>query len=60
MEHAATTVPREGRTILDVERDNYFSCAVGRKHTSAQYVLESSTDVVLLLKELAEVSSPCE
>ncbi|XP_074269762.1 alpha,alpha-trehalose-phosphate synthase [UDP-forming] 1-like isoform X2 [Silene latifolia] len=49
----------EGVSVLDLQSDNYFSCAVGRKHSNARYLLGSSEDVVLLMKGLAEVSSPC-
>ncbi|KAK9706884.1 hypothetical protein RND81_07G158400 [Saponaria officinalis] len=45
----------EGTSILDLQSDNYFSCAVARKRSSARYILGSSDDVVLLLKRLAEV-----
>lgn len=48
----------EGSSVLDLKSDNYFSCAVGRKHSSARYLLGSSAEVVSLLKELAEFSSP--
>ncbi|GFZ07150.1 trehalose-6-phosphate synthase [Actinidia rufa] len=44
----------EGSSVLDLRGDNYFSCAVGRKRSNARYLLGSSTDVVTLLKELAE------
>ncbi|KAG8385372.1 hypothetical protein BUALT_Bualt03G0036200 [Buddleja alternifolia] len=44
----------EGSSVLDLNGDNYFSCAVGRKRSSARYLLESSAEVVSLLKELAE------
>ncbi|XP_020579961.1 alpha,alpha-trehalose-phosphate synthase [UDP-forming] 1-like [Phalaenopsis equestris] len=44
----------EGFSVLDLKGDNYFSCAVGRKRSSARYLLNSSEDVVLFLKELAE------
>lgn len=46
----------EGSSVLDLKGDNYFSCAVGRKRSSARYLLGSSDDVVTLLKELAEGS----
>ncbi|CAK9164493.1 unnamed protein product [Ilex paraguariensis] len=48
----------EGSSVLDLKGDNYFSCAVGRKRSSARYLLGSSADVVSLLKELAESSPP--
>ncbi|CAI9087885.1 OLC1v1022074C1 [Oldenlandia corymbosa var. corymbosa] len=44
----------EGSSVLDLKGDNYFSCAVGRKRSSARYLLGSSADVVALLKELAD------
>nr|APR72759.1 TPS1.2a splice variant [Actinidia chinensis] len=47
----------EGSSVLVLRGDNYFSCAVGRKRSNARYLLRSSTDVVTLLKELAEASS---
>ncbi|KAK3006405.1 hypothetical protein RJ639_015546, partial [Escallonia herrerae] len=47
---------QEGSSVLDLKSENYFSCAVGRKRSSARYLLGSSADVVSLIKELAEVS----
>ena len=47
----------EGSSVLDLKGDNYFSCAVARKRSSARYLLKTSNDVVGLLKELAEHSS---
>ncbi|XP_038705749.1 alpha,alpha-trehalose-phosphate synthase [UDP-forming] 1-like isoform X1 [Tripterygium wilfordii] len=44
----------EGSSVLDLKGDNYFSCAVARKRSSARYLLGSSDDVVSLLKELAQ------
>ena len=44
----------EGSSVLDLKGDNYFSCSVGRKRSSARYLVESSDDVVTLLEELAE------
>ncbi|XP_020547303.1 alpha,alpha-trehalose-phosphate synthase [UDP-forming] 1-like, partial [Sesamum indicum] len=43
----------EGPSVLDLKGENYFSCAVGRKRSSARYLLGSSSEVVSLLKELA-------
>ncbi|OWM81475.1 hypothetical protein CDL15_Pgr007513 [Punica granatum] len=43
--------------VLDLKGENYFSCAVGRTRTNARYLLNSSDNVVLLLKELAGASS---
>lgn len=48
----------EGSSVLDLKGDNYFSCAVGRKRSSARYLLKSSDDIVTLLKELAEGREP--
>lgn len=47
----------EGSSVLDLKGENYFSCAVGRKRSSARYLLGSSADVVSLLKQLADSSS---
>lgn len=47
----------EGSSVLDLQKENYFSCAVGRKRSSARYLLGSSADVVSLLKDLADCSS---
>ncbi|XP_024984056.1 alpha,alpha-trehalose-phosphate synthase [UDP-forming] 1-like [Cynara cardunculus var. scolymus] len=44
-------------SILDLNSNNYFSCAVKRKRSSARYLLSSSADVVSLLEKLADVSS---
>lgn len=54
---ASDGMPCEGSSVLDLNGDNYFSCAVGRKRSTARYLLGSSEDVVTLLKDLAE-SSP--
>lgn len=40
--------------VLDLKKENYFSCAVNRSRTSARYLLKSTDQVVALLKELAE------
>uniref|UniRef100_A0A803MDU5 alpha,alpha-trehalose-phosphate synthase (UDP-forming) n=2 Tax=Chenopodium quinoa TaxID=63459 RepID=A0A803MDU5_CHEQI len=56
-----SVVTYESTTVLDIKRENYFPCTVGRKHSRARYVLESSKDVVSLLEGLAEVLPPlCE
>ncbi|XP_031287449.1 alpha,alpha-trehalose-phosphate synthase [UDP-forming] 1-like isoform X1 [Pistacia vera] len=47
-------IVNEGSSVLDLKGDNYFSCAVSRKRSHARYLLGSSSDVVLLLKELAD------
>ncbi|KAH1050832.1 hypothetical protein AAZX31_08G118300 [Glycine max] len=47
----------EGSSVLDLKGDNYFSCVVGRKRSSARYLLKTSDDVVNLLRDLAEHSS---
>ncbi|CAI0475259.1 unnamed protein product [Linum tenue] len=44
----------EGSSVLDLKGENYFSCAVSKKRTNARYLLRSSSDVVELLKELAD------
>ncbi|XP_030525172.1 alpha,alpha-trehalose-phosphate synthase [UDP-forming] 1-like [Rhodamnia argentea] len=44
--------------VLDLKGENYFSCAVGRPRTNARYLVGSSDDVVLFLKELAHASFP--
>ncbi|XP_020581584.1 alpha,alpha-trehalose-phosphate synthase [UDP-forming] 1 [Phalaenopsis equestris] len=44
---------QEGSSVLDLKGDNYFSCTVGRQQSNARYLLNSSEDVVLFLKELA-------
>ena len=49
----------EGSSVLDLKGDNYFSCAVGRKRSNARYLLNSSDDVVMFLKELAEACDRC-
>ncbi|GER24546.1 trehalose-6-phosphate synthase, partial [Striga asiatica] len=46
----------EGSSVLDLKGENYFSCAVGRKRSSARYLMGSSADVLSLLKELASVT----
>ncbi|KAK7318872.1 hypothetical protein RJT34_03579 [Clitoria ternatea] len=51
---------RKGSSVLDLKGDNYFSCAVGRKRSSARYLLKSSDDVVNLLRDLADHSSSPE
>ncbi|XP_043808297.1 alpha,alpha-trehalose-phosphate synthase [UDP-forming] 1 isoform X3 [Manihot esculenta] len=47
----------EGSSILDLKRENYFSCAVSRKQSIARYLLGTSDDVVALLKQMADSSS---
>ncbi|KAK4387162.1 Alpha,alpha-trehalose-phosphate synthase [UDP-forming] 1 [Sesamum angolense] len=42
--------------VLDLKKENYFSCAVGRTRTNARYLLNTSDDVVAFLKELAEAA----
>ncbi|KAL3508805.1 hypothetical protein ACH5RR_028206 [Cinchona calisaya] len=42
--------------VLDLKKENYFSCSVGRTRTDARYVLSTSSDVVAFLEELAETS----
>lgn len=43
--------------VLDLKKENYFSCAVNRSRTSARYLLKSTDQVVALIKELAEHNS---
>jgi len=43
--------------VLDLKKENYFSCAVGRTQTNARYTLGSPDEVVAFLKELVN-SSP--
>lgn len=43
--------------VLDLKRENYYSCTVGRMRTNARYLLQSSDDVVSFLTELAGASS---
>ncbi|XP_071690147.1 alpha,alpha-trehalose-phosphate synthase [UDP-forming] 1-like isoform X2 [Rutidosis leptorrhynchoides] len=42
-------------SILDLNSNHYFSCAVKKKRSSARYLLSSSTDVVSLLKKMANI-----
>uniref|UniRef100_A0A2P2PJU9 Uncharacterized protein n=1 Tax=Rhizophora mucronata TaxID=61149 RepID=A0A2P2PJU9_RHIMU len=44
----------EGSSVLDLRSENYFSCAVSKKRSTARYSLGSPDDVVSLIKELAE------
>ncbi|XP_062011701.1 alpha,alpha-trehalose-phosphate synthase [UDP-forming] 1 isoform X2 [Rosa rugosa] len=43
--------------VLDLKKENYYSCSVGRTRTNARFLLQSSDDVVSFLKELADASS---
>lgn len=43
--------------VLDLKKENYFSCAVGRTRTNARYLLNTPDDVVAFLRELSEASS---
>ena len=43
--------------VLDLKMENYFPCTVDRTRSSARYFLESSDDVVSLLKALAAAST---
>ncbi|KAJ4726520.1 Alpha,alpha-trehalose-phosphate synthase 1 [Melia azedarach] len=43
--------------VLDLNKENYFSCAVGRPRTNARFLLQSSDEVVSFLKKLADASS---
>ncbi|KAI5662282.1 hypothetical protein M9H77_21605 [Catharanthus roseus] len=40
--------------VLDLKKENYFSCAVGRTRTNARYLLNKPDNVVEFLKELAQ------
>ncbi|CAA3029350.1 alpha,alpha-trehalose-phosphate synthase [UDP-forming] 1 [Olea europaea subsp. europaea] len=42
--------------VLDLKKENYFSCAVGRTRTNARYLLNTSDDVVAFLEEMVEAS----
>ncbi|KAH6795603.1 hypothetical protein C2S51_036589 [Perilla frutescens var. frutescens] len=42
--------------VLDLNKENYYSVAVGRQRTTARYILNTSDDVVAFIKELAEAS----
>lgn len=46
--------------VLDLNKENYFSCAVGRPRTNARFLLQSSDEVVSFLKKLADASSSHE
>ncbi|CAK8534922.1 unnamed protein product [Lathyrus sativus] len=39
--------------VLDLKKENYFSCAVGRTQTNARFTLPSSDEVAEFLKKLA-------
>lgn len=43
--------------VLDLKKENYFSCAVGRTRTNARYILSTSDNVVAFLKQLAGATS---
>ncbi|KAL9160368.1 hypothetical protein ABFS82_08G194400 [Erythranthe guttata] len=42
--------------VLDLKKENYFSCSVGRTRTTARYLFNTSEDVVAFLKELGEAA----
>ncbi|QCE10205.1 alpha,alpha-trehalose-phosphate synthase [UDP-forming] 1 isoform X1 [Vigna unguiculata] len=42
--------------VLDLKKENYFSCAVGRTQTNARYTLGSPDEVVSFLNELVNAS----
>ncbi|KAL1203079.1 putative alpha,alpha-trehalose-phosphate synthase [UDP-forming] 4 [Cardamine amara subsp. amara] len=44
-------------TILDLKGENFFSVAIGKTHTKARYLLDSSDDVVHLIHKLCEVNN---
>ncbi|KAL6506877.1 threalose-6-phosphate phosphatase [Orobanche hederae] len=52
----SSTQSTASRNVLDLKRENYFSCAVGRSCTNARYLLDSTDEVVAFLKELAAES----
>lgn len=41
-------------SVLDLNGEHYFSCAVGRKRSQARYSLHTSEDVVAMLKTIAD------
>ena len=43
--------------VLDLKKENYFSCSVGRTRTNARYVLNTSAEVVAFVTDLAGTSS---
>lgn len=45
--------PEVSWNVLDLKKENYFSCAVGRKRTNARFILGSSDEVVSFLKQLS-------
>ncbi|XP_031494237.1 alpha,alpha-trehalose-phosphate synthase [UDP-forming] 1-like [Nymphaea colorata] len=53
--HQENAAWHEGSSVLDLKGENYFSCAVSRKCSTARYLLPSE-EVVSFLKELAEAS----
>ncbi|RAL49073.1 hypothetical protein DM860_015064 [Cuscuta australis] len=56
--HHHDTPPINGAwNVLDLNKENYFSCAVGRTHTNARYLINSSEDVVTFLTDLAAASA---
>ncbi|KAL9659361.1 hypothetical protein QQ045_024167 [Rhodiola kirilowii] len=44
--------PEVSWNVLDLKKENYFSCAVGRTRTNARFILGSSDEVVSFLKQL--------
>ncbi|KAL5061678.1 hypothetical protein RYX36_023415 [Vicia faba] len=42
------------RNVLDLKKENYFSCSVGRNGTNARYTLDSSDHVVEFLMDLVD------
>lgn len=58
--HGNVKVPspeKNSWNVLDLKKENYYSCSVGRTRTNARFLLPSSDDVVSFLKELAGASS---
>ncbi|XP_019193707.1 PREDICTED: alpha,alpha-trehalose-phosphate synthase [UDP-forming] 1 isoform X2 [Ipomoea nil] len=52
-----STAENASWNVLDLKKENYFSCAVGRNRTNARYVMPTSDDVVAFLRQLAESST---
>ncbi|XP_073273698.1 alpha,alpha-trehalose-phosphate synthase [UDP-forming] 1-like [Primulina huaijiensis] len=42
--------------VLDLKKENYFSCAVNRTRTNARYLINTTDDVVAFLKDMSEAS----
>ncbi|XP_019193708.1 PREDICTED: alpha,alpha-trehalose-phosphate synthase [UDP-forming] 1 isoform X3 [Ipomoea nil] len=55
--NSKSTAENASWNVLDLKKENYFSCAVGRNRTNARYVMPTSDDVVAFLRQLAESST---